>query len=149
MTSLHFDALRVVPATRSPEAGASPGVSGGVRATLRAEGLGLFAVALVLFVRCRYPGGTFAAWFLVPDLSLLAYLWGPRAGATIYNTAHSLLGPLLLGVIGALLIPGALPYALVWAAHVGFDRALGYGLKYVTGFGHTHLGRIGAAARGA
>jgi hypothetical protein len=33
--------------------------------------------------------------------------------------------------------------ALIWLAHVGFDRALGYGLKYATAFGDTHLGRIG------
>ena len=29
--------------------------------------------------------------------------------------------------------------ALVWAAHIGVDRAVGYGLKYPTGFKHTHL----------
>ena len=40
-----------------------------------------------------------------------------------------------LGVMGGL--------ALIWAAHIGFDRALGYGLKYPSGFGDTHLGRIG------
>jgi hypothetical protein len=28
-------------------------------------------------------------------------------------------------------------------AHIGMDRALGYGLKYQKGFGFTHLGRIG------
>lgn len=32
---------------------------------------------------------------------------------------------------------------LIWSAHIGFDRALGYGLKYASGFGATHLGRIG------
>lgn len=36
--------------------------------------------------------------------------------------------------------------ALVWAAHVGFDRMLGYGLKYASGFGHTHLGVVGKDA---
>jgi hypothetical protein len=33
--------------------------------------------------------------------------------------------------------------ALIWLAHVGVDRALGYGLKYASAFGDTHLGRIG------
>jgi hypothetical protein len=33
--------------------------------------------------------------------------------------------------------------AIIWAAHIGFDRALGYGLKYPTAFSDTHLGRIG------
>lgn len=39
----------------------------------------------------------------------------------------------------ALGVAWALPVALVWAAHVGADRALGYGLKESTGFGDTHL----------
>ena len=33
--------------------------------------------------------------------------------------------------------------ALIWAAHIGFDRMLGLGLKYEAGFTFTHLGRIG------
>jgi hypothetical protein len=32
--------------------------------------------------------------------------------------------------------------ALIWCAHIGFDRTLGYGLKYAEGFGYTHLGRL-------
>jgi hypothetical protein len=43
--------------------------------------------------------------------------------------------------------PLAGPLALIWLAHIGIDRALGYGLKYASGFGFTHLGRIGPAAR--
>ena len=38
-----------------------------------------------------------------------------------------------------------LAVALVWCAHIGFDRALGYGLKYAAGFRETHLGRLGRA----
>jgi hypothetical protein len=26
---------------------------------------------------------------------------------------------------------------MIWLAHIGFDRALGYGLKYSSGFGVT------------
>jgi hypothetical protein len=78
---------------------------------------------------------------------MLGYLAGSRTGAISYNAAHSLLGPVSLGIAAALALPSALPYALIWSAHVGFDRALGYGLKYRTAFGHTHLGRIGASAR--
>ena len=32
---------------------------------------------------------------------------------------------------------------LVWLAHIGMDRLLGYGLKYDDHFQHTHLGLIG------
>jgi hypothetical protein len=32
-------------------------------------------------------------------------------------------------------------------AHIGMDRMIGAGLKYGDGFGHTHLGLMGAARR--
>ena len=89
----------------------------------------------------------FAILFLTPDLSFLGYLAGARVGAVAYNTAHATLLPLLLGAFGAAFgQPLAIQLALIWLAHVGFDRALGYGLKYGTGFGFTHLGRIGRHA---
>jgi hypothetical protein len=57
---------------------------------------------------------------------------------------HSTPGPLALGLAAVLIAqPLAVAIALIWLAHVGFDRALGYGLKYATGFADTHLGRIG------
>jgi hypothetical protein len=104
----------------------------------------LLAVSVVLYAQLRGGWGWFAALFLVPDFSLTGYLFGPQSGALVYNMGHSTLGPLLLAVLGLLAgLPGVLPYALIWTAHIGFDRALGYGLKYGTAFGHTHLGLIG------
>ena len=35
--------------------------------------------------------------------------------------------------------PALLPLSLIWIAHLGFDRMLGYGLKYPTRFKGTHL----------
>lgn len=32
--------------------------------------------------------------------------------------------------------------ALIWLLHIGFDRAIGYGLKYPSSFKETHLGRV-------
>jgi hypothetical protein len=32
---------------------------------------------------------------------------------------------------------------LLWLAHIGMDRAFGFGLKYPDSFRHTHLGVIG------
>jgi hypothetical protein len=85
--------------------------------------------------------------FLVPDLSFAGYLAGPRIGAIVYNAAHSTLAPAALMAAGfALASPLVLSIAMIWLAHIGFDRALGYGLKYSDGFGFTHLGRIGKAA---
>ena len=31
---------------------------------------------------------------------------------------------------------------LIWAAHIGMDRMLGFGLKYPTRFQDTHLQRV-------
>ena len=121
-------------------------VRGGVRIVLRVEGLCVLAVALFLYARHGAGWGTFALFFLTPDLSFLGYLVGPRVGAFCYNMAHSYIGAIACFALGAMLPAEALVAAsLIWCAHIGFDRALGYGLKYVDGFGYTHLGRIGRA----
>jgi hypothetical protein len=119
--------------------------TGSVRATLRLEGLSLLVVAVALYARSGAGWGMFAALLLVPDLSLAGYLAGPKIGARTYNAVHSEIGPLALGLTACLgLVPATLlPIALIWAAHVGMDRAFGYGLKYTSAFGDTHLGRVG------
>ena len=68
--------------------------------------------------------------FFVPDLSFAAYLSGPRFGALVYNAAHSYLAPMAMMTSGfATASPLILSIAMIWLAHIGFDRALGYGLK--------------------
>lgn len=83
--------------------------------------------------------------FLAPDLSMLGYLVGARAGALAYNLAHTTVGGLLLLAVAAVAWPQpALARAgLIWCAHIGLDRVLGYGLKSGSDFGLTHLGRVG------
>lgn len=118
--------------------------SGGVRLLLRAEGLVVLAASVAAYAQFGAGWGWFAALFLLPDVSFLAYLAGPRWGALAYNAAHSYLGAVALLAVGVLAAsPMLLTAALVWCAHIGFDRLLGYGLKYSAGFGHTHLGRLG------
>jgi Domain of unknown function (DUF4260) len=119
-------------------------VTGTVRTALRAEGVAAFAAALAFYGRNDLPWSVFALLFLTPDLSTLAYLAGPRAGALGYNLAHTYAMALALAVAGFLAgVPSAEAGGLIWIAHIGFDRALGYGLKYPTAFGDTHFGRIG------
>jgi Domain of unknown function (DUF4260) len=123
-------------------------VTGNVRGLLRLEALALMGAALLAYGSGGYGWGRFFALLLLPDLSMLGYLVSPRVGATSYNAAHSTLGPIALGFAAWLgWLSPALP--LIWLAHVGMDRALGYGLKYAGDFGDTHLGRIGRAARAA
>ena len=119
-------------------------VSGNLRTTLRVEGACVLALALLFYSRTGVGWGWFALFFLAPDISFAGYLAGPRVGAVIYNIVHSYIAPLTLLGAGTLTgMPLAPTAAIIWLAHIGFDRVLGYGLKYSSGFGDTHLGRIG------
>jgi hypothetical protein len=132
-----------VPASRLSLA-ATGTADGGVRVLLRLEAFAAFAAAVALYAHAGLSWPAFALFFLAPDLAMLVYLFGPRAGALGYNLAHTYAFALLLALAGFFAgVPVAAAGGLIWAAHIGFDRALGYGLKYPTGFGDTHLGRVG------
>ena len=119
-------------------------VTGGLRTLLRLEGLTLFAGMTVLYAVWGGSWWVYAVLFLVPDLSFAAYLAGSQVGAIVYNAAHSYLAPVTLMITGfAITSPLILSIAMIWLAHIGIDRALGYGLKYSSGFPFTHPGRIG------
>ena len=127
------------------EATAETGAAtGGVKILLRLEGLTLFTGMVMLYASWGGSWLVFALLFFVPDLSFLAYLADARFGALVYNAAHSYMAPVALLTLGfGLASPLTLSIALIWLAHIGIDRALGYGLKYSAGFGFTHLGRFG------
>ena len=52
---------------------------------------------------------------------------------------------MVLGLGSWLASPAIQLAAAILIAHVGMDRALGYGLKLPSAFQDTHLGRIGRA----
>ena len=110
---------------------------------LRIEGAFDLALSLIFFEAIHGSWLLFILLLLVPDLAMLGYLRGTRLGTACYNLAHTLVGPFLI-VAYAYLTKSLwlLPYALIWAAHIGLDRTLGFGLKYPTRFGDTHLGRM-------
>src|SRR4051812_48447741 len=124
--------------------------SSSVLLLLRLEGLVVAAATAILYARTGASWWLFAALWLAPDLSLLGYLGRPCRAARIYNAFHSYVVPGVLG-LSALLLNAhhLLPMALIWANHIGADRLLGYGLKYSSGFGWTHLGLIGKLKREA
>lgn len=127
---------------------ATGAVTGGVRGLLRAEGLAALTLATALYAGTGSGWGLFALLFLAPDLSFVAFLAGPRVGAAAYNALHTYVGPLALVLFArATAHPALLPLGYIWAAHIGFDRLVGYGLKYASGFGDTHLGHKGPTRR--
>ncbi|WP_417279916.1 DUF4260 domain-containing protein [Celeribacter sp.] len=112
----------------------------------RLEGALIFAICLIMLWTMGTPLPLWAMvlLFFAPDLSFAGYAFGPRVGAIAYNLTHlyaSGAGVALFGWLGEAPVSTAL--GLLWIAHAGFDRALGYGLKSSQGFEITHLGRIG------
>jgi uncharacterized protein DUF4260 len=127
---------------------ADPGVpgmtNGAVRTWLRLEGLAAFAAGLALF------GATGGNWLLVvpllllPDVSAAGFLAGQRVGTFTYNLVHNWVPGLAVLALGTWLASPAIVLAgSILVAHVGMDRAVGYGLKLPSSFHDTHLGRMG------
>jgi hypothetical protein len=120
---------------------------GGVAPLLRLEGLAVLAAAVSAYAVIGGSWPLFALLLLAPDVAMVGYRFGPAVGAAAYNAVHTYLAPAALGALSlALGAPLIQALALIWIAHIGLDRALGYGLKYSTGFGDSHLGRIGRSA---
>ncbi len=119
-------------------------VKGGPLLILRLEGAAIFILTLIAYAHVEQSWWLFAVLFLVPDLSMLGYLLNSRIGAATYNAAHTLIIPAIILSLGLTFrIPLILGVGLIWLSHIGFDRMLGYGLKYASGFSNTHLGVIG------
>jgi hypothetical protein len=113
---------------------------------LQLEGLVLLALCCTAYQHL-FPHRwlLFALLFLLPDLSLLGYAANaPRFAAALYNSIHTFTLPALLGLASYLFSwHTSLALALIWFAHISFDRGAGYGLKFAEGFKPTHIQRAG------
>ncbi|MCB0713181.1 MAG: DUF4260 domain-containing protein [Ignavibacteriae bacterium] len=119
-------------------------VTGIPRILLRIEGVIVLLLSLHFYNELDGSWVWFAILFLAPDLSFFGYVGGKNVGSIAYNTAHTYISPAMIAALGYTLNqPELYPFALIWTAHIGFDRLLGYGLKYLTDFKDTHLGSIG------
>jgi hypothetical protein len=111
---------------------------------LRLEGAAVLAASLYLYAEFGRSWLLFALLLFVPDVGMLGYLVDTRIGAIAYDLFHTLVAPTVLLVAGVATDTITLTaVAIIWFAHIGLDRALGYGLKYADAFQHTHLGTIG------
>jgi hypothetical protein len=110
---------------------------------LRLEGLAVVAAAVTLYFHQDFGWIIFVALILAPDLSFAGYAFGPRVGAIAYDAVHTEIFAVALGTMGIVAdSSAATKVALIWLAHIGADRLLGYGLKYPTAFEDTHLSRV-------
>jgi hypothetical protein len=113
------------------------------RVLLHTEGAVIAGAALAIYFHAGYAWWLLVALVLAPDLSAVGYLAGPRVGAAAYDAAHTYALAVVLATAGWLVHADlATRLGLIWIVHIGVDRALGYGLKYPTGFKDTHLQRV-------
>jgi hypothetical protein len=114
-----------------------------VATVLQLEGAAVMLMAVYAYHAIGGPWLWFGAFFLVPDLSMLGYLGGVRAGAVVYNVVHTYVLPFVLLLLWLIVREiDVLQVVAIWVAHIGTDRMLGFGLKDLTGFKHTHLQRV-------
>ncbi len=110
---------------------------------LRLEGIVWFLVSLYFYTYFQGTWSLFFSLILIPDLSLIGYLFGSKVGAICYNIMHVEIWPAILAIFSIFFgFPLLIQIAFIWFCHINFDRMLGLGLKYTDGFTHTHLGVI-------
>jgi hypothetical protein len=113
------------------------------KALLHLEGLVALALSVAVYRHLGASWILFAVLFLAPDLFMLGYLGGTALGARAYDAGHTYIVPVAIAAIAYVTrAPLVLAVCVIWTAHIGFDRLLGYGLKYPTGFKENHLARV-------
>lgn len=107
----------------------------------RVEAFALFIAMVVLYRQQGHSAWLFVLLFFLPDLPALAYIWNQKWGGVLYNLSHWLVWPIALGAYGFVQNePLAQAIAMIWAAHIAFDRMLGWGLKTGGSFYDTDMG---------
>jgi len=97
---------------------------------LHVEGAVVLIVSLAAYHQLEGNWLLFFLLFLWPDLFMAGYLVNVRLGASLYNLVHTYTWPLLLGASAWIEHWNhALLFAVLWTAHIGLDRMLGFGLK--------------------
>lgn len=108
----------------------------------------LLQAALLISGVYFYHSLGFAWWiflllFLWPDLFMVGFLLNSKIGAALYNLVHTETLPLALTLFSfSTHRAQAMAFSMIWLAHIGFDRAIGFGLKYGTTFNDTRLQHV-------
>ena len=115
-----------------------------MKTVIKLEELGLFILGIYLFSLLSYQWWWFLVLILIPDLSMFGYVINTKTGAFSYNLFHHRGIAVLIYILGCYLKMEVIQLiGIILFTHAAMDRIFGYGLKYGTGFKHTHLGEIG------
>lgn len=113
------------------------------RLLLHIEGFMVLILSVYFYFQLGFSWVLFTILLFTPDLSALGYLRNNKVGSVVYNLFHMYNIPIILLILGLLLDSQAsLICGLIWVAHIGINRMLGYGLKYPTKSNNTHLNRV-------
>lgn len=111
---------------------------------IRLEEAAMFLCSIFLFSGLSFEWWWLPVLILTPDISMLGYVAGKKAGAMVYNFFHHKALALIIYTTGLYFNNEVLQLTgLILFAHSSMDRFFGYGLKYFEGFQFTHLGKIG------
>ncbi|MGE7758755.1 DUF4260 domain-containing protein [Peribacillus sp. NPDC097895] len=114
-----------------------------VKNFLHIEGLMVLLATIFIYSSYEFSWSIFLLLILSPDVSMLAYLINERIGAKVYNLFHTYTLSIFTILLAVFLKSDALMMiGLIWTAHIGMDRLLGYGLKYTSSFKATHIQRL-------
>lgn len=112
--------------------------------TLKIEELFMMGLGIYLFGLLHYAWWWFLVLLLAPDIGMIGYLFGNKAGAFLYNLFHHKGLAIAIYLLGIYFTsPLAQLIGVMLFSHASLDRIMGYGLKYERGFKYTHLGEIG------
>jgi len=115
-----------------------------MRILIKLEEVLMLLLGVYLFSLLDYSWWWFAGLILAPDIGMLGYLMGDKAGAIGYNLFHHKGLAIAIYFIGVyLFLPLLQLIGVILFSHSSLDRVMGYGLKYNKGFKYTHLGEIG------
>ena len=110
---------------------------------LHIEGFAVLVLSLYFYGYSQFSWVLFFILLLAPDISMLGYLLNNKVGAMLYNLFHTYSLSFGTVICGSVLSNSTvLAIGLIWSAHIGMDRMIGYGLKYPTKFKDTHLNRV-------
>lgn len=115
-----------------------------VKNLLQLESFMVLFTSVVLYSHYNGNWWMFAILLFAPDISMLGYIANRQVGTITYNIVHNYTLPLIL-IVGGILFPAYITLTqlgLIWSTHIGFDRVLGYRLKYPTNFKDTHLNKM-------
>ncbi|MDE3742639.1 DUF4260 domain-containing protein [Maribacter polysaccharolyticus] len=111
---------------------------------IKLEEFMMFTLGLFMFGLLGYQWWWFLVLIMVPDIGMVGYLFGNKAGAIAYNVFHHKGLTIVLYFAGMFFSSPIIQLAgVILFSHAALDRVLGYGLKYNKGFKYTHLGEIG------